>query len=198
MSPNVSIQFVASSPGSAEPLAAVTRSDGEVVLGERHLVGELEDALHHHRHDDERLGAVLSIASSVSSGSKRRRSTKVEPSGRPSDEVREAPGVEERRRDHDRLARARSGIFENSAASGAQGVRLGALGALRRAGRPRGEDHEAARLVGRVEVGVVGVASISSSRRGVVGRARPSLQATKRLDACRRARRASSSANSSS
>ena len=45
-------------------------------------------------------------ARSVSSGSKRRRSTIVEAVGRLIDEVEEAPGVEERRRDHHRLAAA--------------------------------------------------------------------------------------------
>ena len=51
------------------------------------------------------------------------------------------------------VSRLRKGILSSSAASAEQPVGAGALGALRRAGRARGEDHEA-RLVGRrLEVG---------------------------------------------
>ena len=119
---------------------------------------------------------MLLHACSVSSGSKRRRSTIVEAVGRLIDEVEEAPGVEERRRDHHRLAAA-VGDLVDQRGDREQAVGAGALGALRRPGRARGEDDEA-RFVGRrLQVGVV----VGGDQRSSVGASdSPSVQATTR------------------
>ena len=76
----------------------------------------------------------------------------------PEHEVGEAPGMEQRRRDHRPLAGAQRDLREQRRER-AERVGLGALRALRRPGRARGEDDEPARLVRRIEV----VSSLSDS-----------------------------------
>ena len=81
--------------------------------------------------------------------------------------MREAPRVEQRRRDHRPLARRERDPREQRRQR-AERVGLGALRALRRAGGPRGEDHEAARLVRRRRGRRRRVDAISSSSVGIV------------------------------
>ena len=71
------------------------------------------------------------------------------------DEVEEAPGVEERRRDDHRLATA-VGDLVDQRRDGEKPVGAGALRPLRRASRPRGEDDEARFVWRRLQVGVPG------------------------------------------
>jgi hypothetical protein len=59
-----------------------------------------------------------------------------------------APGVKQRRGDHRRLA-ARSGIREKKRRRRVERARLVARGALRRPGRARGQDHDAAAVARR-------------------------------------------------
>ena len=96
-----------------------------------------------------RSAPVSSTALSVPSGSNRRRSTYVEPSGRPDHEVRRSPrsGRAARRSSSSRGLRKRDLV--ETAPRSARARRAGALGALRGPGGARGEDDEAARLVGR-------------------------------------------------
>ncbi len=129
-------------PASAEPLAAVTRSEGSS-YAERVSSGSCEDPLHHHRHHHQRRRLVC--------GDRLQRLLRVELAlddvGRverqPEHEVGEAPGVEQRGGDHRRLARVQRDPREQRRQR-AQGVGLAALGALRGSRRPRGEDDEAA------------------------------------------------------
>ena len=126
---------------------------GEVVGAER-LLRQLQDPLDHHRDDGEDLGAVLL--------DRLQRPLGVETppqdegrAGRQADrEVEEAPGVEERRRDHHRLAAAVGDLVDHRG-DGVEAVGVAALGALRGPGRPRGEDHEAGMVGRRLQVGVV-------------------------------------------
>ena len=119
---------------------------GEVVAGER-LLRQGEDALDHHRHRRQHVGAAfldrLQRPLGVEAAAQHHRR-----GGRQAHhEVEEAPGVEERRRDHHRLAAAEGDLVDQRG-DRHQPVGAGALGALRGAGGAGGEDHEA-RLVGR-------------------------------------------------
>ncbi len=125
----------------------------EVVLRE-HIVGKLEDPLHHHRDDDERRGPGLLDRLERVLGVELAPQHVGRAEREPEREVREAPGVKERRRDYDGLVNLERDLREQRGER-PQRVGLGALRALRGAGRPRGQDHEAARLLGAVEIGVV-------------------------------------------
>ena len=168
-------------PGAPSRSPPVTRRFGQPVLVER-LLRELDDPLHHHRHDD-RAPSPRSPASPSASppgrtcGAGRRSSS----SASAEHEMGEAPGVEERRRDHRPLAGVQRDLREQRRER-AERVGLGALRPLRRPGRARGEDHEPARLRGRIEVVVA--RSPRSARRASCppSRSRPSsLQATNAL-----------------
>src|SRR5690349_13667743 len=65
--------------------------------------------------------------------------------------MQEAPRVEERRGDHNRLAVAPRDLREQRR-QGAEALWLAALSALRRPGGPRGQDDVAAALLGSLEV----------------------------------------------
>ncbi len=97
------------------------------------------------------------IALSVSSGSNLRRMTSVVLSAMPEREVREAPGVEHRGGEHRVLAGAQRDHAEQRG-RGVERLGLAALGPLRAAGRAAREDHDAALLGRRLEVGRVAVA----------------------------------------
>ncbi len=125
-------------------------ADLREVVAVEHLVVELEDALQHHRHHDERAALVL--------GGQRQRRLLVELAlehdrrreADPERPLGEAPGMKERRGDHRLLASAQR---DHRQQRGDRVDRLGhrARRALRRAGRPRGEDDRAALLGRRVE-----------------------------------------------
>ena len=100
----------------------------------------------------------------------------------PEREVREAPGVEHRRGDHRLLARLAAGSRDSSAATGSSDFGLRARGALRRAGRARGEDRSRGPARPGGTTSEVSPRSIRSSSVGSFGRGRRgSCQATKRL-----------------
>ena len=112
---------------------------------------QLEDPLEHHRDDDERGALVLGDGVERALGVDLRRSTSVEPSAMPSVKcakphewnIGAAICV---------FSRARSGIFENSAAAGSSDSGCLRLAPFGRAGRAAGEDDDAALLRRRLEV----------------------------------------------
>ena len=126
---------------------------GQVVPVER-LLRQLEDPLHHHRHDDQRGRAALLRGA--------QRLLRVEAAAKhigraerqAEHEVGEAPRVEERRGDHRSLSRPQRNLREQRCQR-AERVGLCALRPLGRPRRARGQDHEPARLGGGIEVAVV-------------------------------------------
>ena len=125
----------------------------QAVPGKR-LLGQLQDALEHDRDHREHLGAVLLDCLQGLLGVEAAAQDKRGGRGQADQEVEEPPGVEQRRGDDHRLAPPVGDLVDDRRHR-QQPVRAGALGALRRPGRARGEDHEAG-LVGRgLEVRVV-------------------------------------------
>jgi hypothetical protein len=124
------------------------------VVAPQDVVVELEDPLEHHRHDDEPGALVLC--------SQRQRRLRVElplehdrrAQAHREREVREAPGVEERRRDHRPPAGLQRDPLEQRG-DRVERLRLPAARALRGPGRARREDQRLALVGRRREVGRV-------------------------------------------
>ena len=148
--------FSASSPGSAEPLAAITRSAERSYLaivssGRCRMRWSITGTTTRPvarllRGGGERLLGVEAVAQD-----QRRGQAQAE------EEVREAPGVEHRRGDHRGLAGVQRDLGEQRR-GGTQDLRLLARGALGRARGAGGEDDRAAGLVGRDHAG--GIAAL--------------------------------------
>ncbi len=138
-------------PGSAEPLAAMIRRLDRSCWRSALALG-VQEALEHHRHDDERVDPVLvdraqrrrGVEPALQDERRRERQAEVE--------VREAPGVEHRRGDHRPLARPQRDHVQERRGR-VERARVVASCALRRAGRAAREDDDAAGPVGRRRAG---------------------------------------------